>query len=257
MIYKTPSGLQYKKHLIELIQENHTLIAGTTGSGKSVLENAIIYALLCSHFPGNVDNGNGCKFVLIDPKKVELIQYKDLPHTWIYADNISDIENALYNVRLLIDNRLKAMQSRRIRKSSDYPVYVFIDELVDLVTSNRSKQIIDSIKDSISIARACNVFFVILTQAPNRKILKPEIVLNCNCRVALRCNNAIESRQILADDTATLIDKYGVGIAQQNTERYTFTIPFYSDIEIDSLVRFWEKQHPIYRKFQKLLNHRT
>ena len=141
MIYTLPYGLYYKPYLIEMVEGNHTLIAGTTGSGKSVLENAIIYALLCDRFPGQAQNGQGCRFVLLDPKKVELRPYKDLPHTLWYADNMEDIQKALANVRFLIDKRLNTMQRQGIRKSQEYPVYVFIDELVDIVTSSKSKEI--------------------------------------------------------------------------------------------------------------------
>ena len=92
MRYTTPKGALYAPYLIEMIEGNHTLIAGTVGAGKSVLENSIIYALLATHFPGTVSNGKGARFVLLDPKKVELDCYKNLPHTWIYADTLPNIE---------------------------------------------------------------------------------------------------------------------------------------------------------------------
>lgn len=188
--YTLPSGgAEYAPYLLEIIKGNHTLIAGTTGAGKSVLENSIIYAILSDCFPGNTTDGRGARLILIDPKKVELQLYKDLPHTLYYASEINSITDVLYTVRNIIDDRLKRMQRAGVRYSRECPIYVFIDELVDLVTCERSKEIIRLIADSISIARACGVYFVILTQAPNRRILKPEIVLNCNCRVALRCNS--------------------------------------------------------------------
>lgn len=249
MKYTLPSRGKYAPYLIDMIKGNHTLIAGTTGAGKSVLENAIIYALLASHFPDiPTGGGKGARFVLIDPKKVELRMYKDLPHTWIYADNMPDIEQALYNVRLLIDRRLKVMQKNGYKKSLECPYYVFIDELVDIVTSDRHKQIISLIKDCISISRATNIYFVILTQAPNRKILLPEIVLNMNCRCALRCNSPIESRQIIGTDEAANLPKYGIGIVQDNTEKYKIEIPFYDDYKLQDIVNHWTKQHPIYNR---------
>lgn len=252
--YNLPKGLTYRPYLLEMIEENHTLIAGTTGAGKSVLENAIIYALLCTRFPGQAENGRGCRLVLLDPKRVELRQYKKLPHTLWYADNIDDIEQVLSNVRLLIDNRLQIMQKQGVRKSKECPVYIFIDELVDIVTSRKSKEIIKLINDCISISRATNIFFCILTQAPNRKVLKPEIILNMNCRVALRCINYIESRQIIGDDSATELPRHGVGIVQENLDRYKINIPFYSDEELSAIVGHWTKQHPIYNALQHSKN---
>ena len=70
--YNLPRGATYAPYLLDTIKNNHTLIAGSTGAGKSVLENSIIYALLCTHFPGVPANGDGAQFVFIDPKLVEL-----------------------------------------------------------------------------------------------------------------------------------------------------------------------------------------
>lgn len=243
-IYTLPTGgAQYAPYLLEIIENNHTLIAGTTGAGKSVLENSIIYSIMSARFPGQTADGRGARLILIDPKKVELRLYKDLPHTLFYADNIDSIIDVLFTVRCIIDDRLKRMQRDGRRKSAECPIYVFIDELVDLITSARSKEIIRLISDSISIARACGVYFVILTQAPNRRILKPEIVLNCNCRVALRCNSPIESRQILGDDSAASLPLHGLGIVQKNLERYQVKIPFYTDGEIQRTLDTWTRQN--------------
>lgn len=252
MRYRTPGGLMYAPYLLDLIEGNHTLIAGATGAGKSVLENAIIYGLLCTHYPGNAASGRGCQFVFIDPKLVELEIYRNLPHTWIYADNPDSIETALYNVRLLIDSRLREMKRRRLRTYDGAPVYVFIDELVDLVEARNSKNIMRILVDSISIARAAGVYYVIATQAPNRKILKPEIVLNMNCRVALRCNSPIESRQIIGTNGAEELPPHGLAIVQRNIEKYMIEIKMKSDADIQNLVSFWEKQHPIKNYFRRL-----
>lgn len=252
--YTLPSGgTPYAPYLLEMVSNNHTLIAGTTGAGKSVLENSIIYAMLSARYPGQTASGRGARFILIDPKRVELRMYKNLPHTMFYADNMSDIVDVLRSVRGIIDGRTRRMAKRGERQSSECPIYVFIDELVDLVVSARSKEIVRLISDSISIARAANVFFIILTQAPNRKVLKPEIVLNCNCRCALRCNNAIESRQIIGDDSAVSLPLHGLGIVQQNLSRYQIDIPFYSDEEIKHNIRHWTKQNnPLGRLFARM-----
>lgn len=246
MVYSLPAGLVYRPYLIDLVENNHCVIAGSTGSGKSVLENNIIYSLLCTHYPGKPTNSEnkGCKFVFIDPKKVELDIYKNLPHTLYYADNMPDIEQILIELRSIIDNRLETMKKNHLKQSNAAKIYVFIDELVDIMLSSRARFIVDQIKDIISISRACNVFFIFLTQAPNRKIIKPEIILNCNCRIALFCNNAIESRQIIGDDSAAGLPLHGRGIVQQNINRYYIDIPLISDDKINNIVRFWEQQKP-------------
>lgn len=246
--YKLPMGCQYAPYLLDMITDNHVLIAGTTGAGKSVLENSILYSILCNCFPGNADNGNGAKLVLLDPKKVELYMYKKLPHCIYYGDTLETIEQGLVMVRGLIDSRLATMQKRGQRKSAECPVYVFIDELVDLFTSTRAKEIIRLLSDSASISRATNVFFIVLTQSPSRKIIPAQFKLLFNCRVALFCNSAIESRQIIDDDTATQLPKHGYAIVQQNIERYKIKIPMYSDSALSEMVQFWTKQHRIFNR---------
>ena len=247
MTYRIPQvNATYVPALLNAIKGNHTLIAGTTGCGKSTLEHAIMRGFLGTCLPGSEDNGRNVLFFLLDPKKVELSIYKTLPHTICYASDLYDIEQALMNIRLIINQRLYKMERKGIRKSNEAPIYVFIDELVDLVKSKRSKQIIEYLSDCISISRCCNIFFIICTQAPNRRILLPEIVLNCNCRIALFCNDAIESRQIIGTDDAARLPKHGVGIVRKDVDKYKVEIPLYSDDDIQTVIKGWTSQHPIY-----------
>lgn len=246
--YTIPAGLKYSPYLLDLINNNHVLVAGTVGSGKSVLENSIIYAILCSHFPGKVESGAGCKMIFFDPKRVELDIYKNLPHCIQYADTLPEIENTLYNIRDLIDNRFLLMKKAGIRKSLEYPIYIFIDELVDLVTNKQhGKNIIRMLTDCASISRAANVFFICLTQSPSRLIIPAQFKLLFNCRIALKCNNEIESRQIIDDNSAVNLPRYGQAIVQNNTDRYYIKIPFYSDYEIENIVNIWNSQNKIKR----------
>ena len=164
----------------------------------------------------------------------------------IYSDNINGIISGLQRVRALIDQRLYNMKKSGLRTSLETPVYIFIDELVELMTCKRSKEITELIKDCISISRATNIFFIMLTQAPNRKILKPEIVLNCNCRVALFCNDSIESRQIIHDDTACNLPKHGLAIVQDNTDKYMIKIPLLTDDQMQRIVNHWNTQHTFF-----------
>lgn len=247
MKYHIPQvGATYIPSLVDSVKNNHTLIAGATDCGKSTLEHGIIRGFLGTCLPGRDDTGRNVLFMFFDPKKVELSMYKNLPHTIYYANDIYGIEQGLMNVRQIIDKRLNRMMKKGLRQSDEAPIYVFIDELVDLVTSNRSKAIMGYLKDCISISRCCNIFFVICTQAPSRKILLPEVVLNCNCRIALRCNNAIESRQIIATDEAVNLPKHGEGIVIKNVDKYRIEIPLYTDQEIQAVIKGWTKQHPIY-----------
>jgi len=253
--YYLPDGAIYAPYLLDLIDGNHVLIAGTVGAGKSVLENAILYSLLCARFPGADDTGRNARFVLIDPKRVELKPYEKLPHVIRYADNLPDIKDTLQYVREIIEYRFDVMQRQGQRKTSQAPIYVFIDELVDLVTNKQyGKDIVRILADSASISRAAGVFFVVLTQSPSRVIIPAQFKLLFNCRVALRCNNSIESRQIIDDDSATELPRHGIGIVQQNLDRYRIKIPYYSDEEIYNIIDFWKKQDTFGFRLRRLFD---
>jgi len=238
MIYTMPDGT-FCPHLLELIKNNHTLIAGTTGAGKSVLENEILKAFLLSYFPCGSDGAN---LVLIDPKKVELRQYKDIPHCIRYADNIPDIVQTLYDLRETVNNRLEYMQARGLRQYDGIPIYVFVDEIVDLFTSAEKKEILRLMTDIISISRATSIYWVILTQAPSRHILKPEIVLNMITCVALRCKDAIESRQIIGEKGAEDLPEHGVAIVRRGLNRYQIFIPMSPEEERNEIIKAWTAQ---------------
>lgn len=252
--YTIPAGYSYNPALLELIENNHCLIAGTTGSGKSVLENGIINALICSKYPFDNDNGKNAQIILFDPKKVELDLYKNLPHTLLYSDTIPGIENGLKKIKLLVDQRFYTMKKRGLKTSQEVPVYVFIDEIVDIVTNKEhGKNIIRLLSDIASISRAANIFFVCLTQSPSRTIIPAQFKLLFNCRVALKCNNAIESRQIIDTNEAVNLPKHGLGLVQKDIERYYIKIPLYPDADLQRLVKSWTKQHKFLRRFLKAL----
>jgi len=249
--YTLPKGIKYAPYLLDLIEGNHVLIAGTTGAGKSVLENSIIHSFLSARFPGQTNDGRGARFVLLDPKKVELRMYKDLPHTMYYADNITDIIAVLRSVRAIVDNRLTRMQQNGQKNTTECPIYVFIDELVDLVTNRKyGKEIVTLLSDIASISRAAGVFMIALTQSPARVIIPAQFKLLFNCRVALRCNNAIESRQIIDDDSAVFLPLHGLGIVQQNLDRYQIEIYYHTDAELKRLVKFWTQQNNFFGRLK-------
>ena len=193
-----PAGMA-PKWIMDILKMPHTLIAGTTGAGKSVLLHSIIDAILYGHPTAR-------QMVLIDTKKTELYRYLHLPHTLIYADTPSDACSALETVCNIIE-------SRNVRIRNGYPVsqmsdiYVLIDELGDLVlTDRRATALLSKIA---MIGRSAQVHLIGCTQNPNRKILSPQIEGNCPVRVGLRCRNPIESRQIIGTADAVDLPMYG------------------------------------------------
>lgn len=114
--WKTPGGAAAAVCL-DMLKQPHLLIAGSTGSGKSVLINSLIYTALY-HSP------HRCRFFLIDPKRVELVDYKPLPHTISYSSETPDILGALQYSIDLMENRYRHMQRQRIKKSNAADIFV-------------------------------------------------------------------------------------------------------------------------------------
>ena len=183
--------------LDELLEAPHLLIAGMTGSGKSVLLNQLIARLE----PGE-KNG----VALVDLKKVELIDWKD--RSIGYADDQKSAIRMLEGILELIDRRYKHMQAKRQKVYADgVDIYVCIDELADLMITSR-KQVEPLLIRIGQIGRAAGVHLIMCTQQPSAQIIPTSIKLNCE-RVGLHCMTKVQSRQILETDGAEELLPYG------------------------------------------------
>ncbi len=232
--WTTPAGAA-SALCVDLLKQPHVLIAGTTGSGKSVLLNSVIYTAL--YFAPDEK-----QFVFIDTKKTELHQYKTLPHTVAYYNEPAAAVAGLGAV--LNETRRRCQQAAdQGRKQSAAPdLYVIIDELGDLIFSDRRAA---SVLGQIAmIGRAANVHLIAGTQCPNRKTLSPEFAANCPARVGLRCRDQIESRQIVGTGDAVNLPLYGEGLylSPQQREPIRWVIPFTSDAEQLARIRWWTDQ---------------
>ncbi len=127
--WNTPGGTA-SAVCLDMLEQPHILIAGSTGSGKSVLINTLIYTALYKAPHRN-------SFILIDPKRVELIDYKELPHTLIYASEPPDIVTALNAAIDTMEGRYKQMQAERLKKSREGDIFVIVDEFADLMTTQK------------------------------------------------------------------------------------------------------------------------
>lgn len=212
----------YKYTLAEtILKQTHTLIAGCTGCGKSVLLNDIIYSLPCVTYAG---------IVLIDPKRVELRTYKRLPHTLLYADTAKEAENVLYKMCVLMDSRYSEMTGKTY---NGLPIYIIIDELADLFTADNARTIKKYLQRILQLGRAAGMHVITATQAPNRKIIPAEIVLNYTCRIGLHCLSPIESRQIIGVPGCEQLPKYGNALIYIDGFIKEVKIPYTSDNEIE------------------------
>jgi S-DNA-T family DNA segregation ATPase FtsK/SpoIIIE len=219
-----------------MLEQPHLLIAGATGSGKSVVVNGIVYTAL-------YQNPNDINFILIDPKRVELIDYKDLPHTLYYASEPAEMVNALQGALRITERRYQEMQYMRIKKYVGSDIYVIIDELADLMTTNK-KQVQPLIQRLAQIGRAAKVHVIACTQCPLATVIPTAIKVNFDARLGLRTRSAQDSRNILGVRGCEVLPRYGQGYYMTPEGMTLYNIPMIDQTEIDRLVNHWISQRP-------------
>lgn len=205
----------------------HTLIAGATGCGKSVLLNSILYSLIKK---GVVYPDQFPYFVLIDTKRVELKQYKPLR-------DFIDYESEPEKVCALLDWVIKEMDRRfdemKGKETTAPYIYVVVDELADLVEESG---VLDRIVKIGRLGRAAHIHLLCCTQDPSRRTLSARLMQNFTTCVALKCKSDIDSRQVIGRAGAEDLPKHGKAIVlDQNGYRVVDT-PYISDDDIDNLV---------------------
>lgn len=236
-IYNSPSGERYTLYK-SMLDQPHLLIAGATGSGKSVVINALIYTALYNH---PTDGDGGSRFILIDPKRVELVQYKGLPHTLYYGSEPDTMRQALYNAMQLCENRYKSMQKAGLKKYDGGEVYVIIDEFADLMTTQK-RLIMPTIQRLAQIGRAARVHIILATQTPIAKVLPTEIKCNFDSRLALRTRSAQDSRNITGVAGCEKLPRVGYGYYMTPEEESYKVLPMIPDQELSARVKWWTDQ---------------
>lgn len=241
---KTPAG-EIDGLYWTMTKEPHVLIAGATGSGKSVVINGIIHALL--HLaPGQ--QADGVEMILIDPKRVELIRFKPLPHTILYASEPGEFFHAFMFAFGLIESRYKDMQRHHERVFSGGDAYIIIDEWADLILSRDGKKIIELVQRIAQIGRAARVHIIAATQTPIAKVLPTEIKCNFDARLGLRTRSAQDSRNIIGVPGLETLPRYGQGVYMSPNLTGLTDLTYWPDAEFVRLFDHWGKQYK--RKFK-------
>ena len=232
----TPGGRVYRLYSA-LADRPHLLIAGATGSGKSVTVNGIIYSLLATRAPSE------CGFVFLDPKKVELVQYKDLPHTIRYASEPAEMIDALYCALDETNRRFTAMQRAGVKEYSGPDLYVIIDELADLMTSMKSTAL-PPLQRLAQIGRAAKVHVIACTQ--NVMAVTIPTVLKCNFPtiLGLRTATAAQSRYLIASTGCEALPDpkkagKGMGYLRDGADLNRYELYMYPESELNRMVEYW------------------
>lgn len=182
----------------------HLLVAGSTGSGKSVCINSIIISLLMHYRPEEV------KLVLVDPKQVELSNYNGVPH--LLCPVVTDPKRAslvLQKVVSEMDHRYKVLAEKGVKNIKDYNkkaekentekmnyLVVIVDEMADLMIVAK-KEVEDSIMRITQLARAAGIHLIVATQRPSTDVITGVIKTNIPSRIAFSVASYIDSRTIL------------------------------------------------------------
>lgn len=219
----------------DMAKQPHLLIAGATGSGKSVVVNGIMHTLL---FRSPADIEGGARFILIDPKRVELVAYKDCPHTVLYASEPDTMINALSAAMQITERRYKAMQEARVKKYQGSDLYIIVDEFADLMTTQR-KATVPLVQRLAQIGRAAKVHLIICTQTPISAVLPTQIKCNFDARLGLRTRSDQDSRNILGYSGLEKLPRYGQGIYMTPDEDQLYNIPMVPDHKVQELIDYW------------------
>lgn len=243
--YTTPTGMVNTLY-VDALKQAHLLIAGTTGSGKSVLENGLINTLL---YRNPFDQPECAQLILIDPKGNELYRYRNLPHTLRYADSEESMVNALRYAVSIMEERQMTM---RQYEDEDYylgsDIYVFIDEFADLMTTRR-KDVQPLVQRLSQRGRSARVHVVLCTQSPLRDVIPTVIKCNFDARFGLRTRSAQDSRNILGMSGLETYPVYGEGYYMKpktsEDEEITegkYEIPYVTKAEIKQNINWWYDQ---------------
>lgn len=233
--WTAPSG-SYSKLYADCLTQPHLLIAGATGSGKSVVIGGLMHVIM-HRLPCDVDGGAGV--ILIDPKRVELSMYKSLPHCVRYSSEPRDMISALNYAMQMTEDRYKRMQRQGSKKYQGADIYVIVDEFADLMTTQR-REVMPLVQRLAQIGRAAKVHLIIATQTPISKVLPTEIKCNFDARIGLRTRSAQDSRNILAYAGLETLPRYGQGVFMSPEGDTLYNIPMVDDTELNRLIAYWK-----------------
>ena len=230
----------------DLASMPHLLIAGTTGSGKSVCINTIILSLLYRHTPDK------CKFILIDPKMLELSTYEGIPH--LLCPVITEAKKAASVLGWVVkemENRYRLMTKEGVRNIDGYNakhilsmpyIVVVVDEMSDLMLV-AGKEIESYIQKLSQMARAAGIHIIMATQRPSVDVITGTIKANFPTRISFQVTSKIDSRTILGEQGAEQLLGKGDMLYMSSANRIVrIHAPFVSENEIEKVNNYLRSQ---------------
>jgi DNA segregation ATPase FtsK/SpoIIIE, S-DNA-T family len=255
--------LHGRMRVTDLASMPHLLIAGSTGTGKSVFINSLMISILYKATPDEV------KMVLVDPKRLELSLYSDIPH--LLAPVVTDpkvASNVLRNATREMENRLKLLAQRGVRNIDQYNrtfqkqqslslfenleerehkplpyLIIVIDELADLMMVD-TNNVEESITRLAQMARAVGIHLILATQRPSVDVITGLIKANFPARISFRVASKVDSRTILdSNGSESLLGKGDMLYLPAGSARlHRIHGPLVTEEEITNVCEFWREQ---------------
>ena len=236
---------------LDMTEMPHLLIAGTTGSGKSVCLNAFILSILMTRTPQQV------RMILIDPKRVELKHYRGLPH--LATEVITEPAIAVATLKAIVEEmerRMQALDDKRVRNIVGYNrktinhkslnplpyIFIVIDELADLMLTT-GKEVEHTLQRLAQLGRATGIHLVVATQRPSVNVITGPIKANFPSRISFALASQADSRTILDQGGGEKLLGHGdmllapIGVRKPTRAQGIFL----ADKEIDAIVEHWHR----------------
>ena len=223
----------------DMSEREHVLIGGTTGSGKSVALNGFMMYLLTK-------DPSEARFILIDPKRVELARYKNLPHTVSHNHRIEDINSAIIHAEAIMEARYEVMERKGILEYDGSHVYIIIDEYASVGGKHgkASKEAMNSLSAIAFKGRASRIHIIACTQRPTQDVVEGLIQNNFTTTLALRTKRPQDSRNLIGISGCEKFPKVGKAYydTPSLTELQEVTIEKVSDNLFNQVIAHWESQ---------------
>ena len=245
---------QGNNSVVDLVKMPHLLVAGSTGSGKSVALNAMLTSLLCARTPDEL------KIILIDPKRLEFAAYEDIAH--LLFPIIKDTQKAVPALKWVVktmEDRYAIMAECGVRNIVEYHkkqkdqadleampfIVVIIDELADLMMTS-GKAVEESIARIAQMARAAGIHLIVATQRPSVDVITGMIKVNLPTRIAFKVTSKVDSRTILDDSGAEKLLGRGDMLFLDASQSHLVRLhgAYVSDDEIAKVVAHIKSQRP-------------
>ena len=209
----------------------HILICGATGAGKSCVEFSLINSMFyLREVPF---------LMLIDPKAIDLYKYRKCKNVLDYTSDISGALRVLNRAVDIMERRYKDMQKRDTEICEDRLIYIVIDELADLVLTD--KRINTPLQRLLAKGRASKIFVLMCTQCVNCRVVDTLTRNNVHTTICLRVENSTASRLVIGRAGAELLPRHGRAIIKDCNGLNYVDIPYFERDELQKIIDYWKK----------------